>query len=327
MKKGHFIIAIAAVLLFTWVMAHISLSMMVEQLKAMRIALPIVLALSAARLYLQSLNWSASLKGQDVSVDATKLAAVRLASQAMGYLTVLGPIISEPMKIKLLGTPAERTITGTFLDDGVYWFTSILIAISGLLSLPFLAVHGGSYHSIPAILVLALAILIITRRNSILSHVVRALRKGAPSWLIRAEKAEASIRTFRVEHPALVTRMFWVDIACQLLIASEVLVVLWALHLPIHLLAALAIEGMTRSLKMVSGWIPARLGSDEGGAISAFAIAGFSPLLGLALALTRRVRDLLSALIGIIWLAWNSRAASDRPEQPASFSVVVKEIS
>ncbi|HUK47586.1 MAG TPA: lysylphosphatidylglycerol synthase domain-containing protein [Terriglobales bacterium] len=326
MKKGHVVIAIIAVLLFAWVMAHISLSTMVEQLKAVRIALPIVLALSALRLYLQSLTWSASLKGQDVSIGPAKLAAVRLAAQSMGYLTVLGPVISEPMKIKLLGTPAEPTVTGTFLDDGVYWFTSMLIAISGLLSLPLLTAHGARYHSIPAILVLALAIFIITRRNSILSGAVRAFRERVPSWLIHAEKAEASIRNFRLERPALVSRMFWFDVACQLLIASEVFVVLWALHLPIHFLAVLAIEGMTRTVKMMSGWIPARLGSDEGGAISAFAVAGFSPFLGLALALTRRVRDLLWALIGIVWLAWNSRAVSDEPENTASLPALVKEV-
>jgi len=64
---------------------------------------------------------------------------------------------------------------------------------------------------------------------------------------------------------------------------------------------------VTRGLKMLSGWIPARLGSDEGGAVSAFALTGFSPMLGLALALTRRVRDLLWALIGIVWLGWSFR--------------------
>jgi hypothetical protein len=326
MKKGHVIVAIFAVLLFTWVLAHANLPSMVQELKAMRIALPIVLALSALRLYLQSLTWSASLKGQNVSVDAAKLAAVRLSSQAMGYLTVLGPVISEPMKIKLLGTPAEPTITATFLDDGVYWFTSALIAISGLLSLPLLTIQGARYHSIPAILVFGLAILLITRRNSLLSGVVRAFGERAPSWLLRAEESESSIRTFRLEHPVLVTRMFWFDVACQLLVAAEVLVVLWALHLPVHFLAVLAIEGMTRTVKMVSGWIPARLGSDEGGAISAFAVAGLSPILGLALALTRRVRDLLWALIGIIWLAWNSRAERHQPEPAASFATDMKEV-
>jgi hypothetical protein len=325
-QKGQLIFAISAGLLFAWVMGHMGISSMVQQLKAMRVALPIVLALSTVRLYLQSLTWSASLKGEHLSVENGKLAAVRLASESMGYLTVLGPVISEPMKIKLLGTPAEPTITATFLDDGVYWFTSALIAISGLLSLPFFAVHGAWYHSIPAILGLGLAVFVITRRNSILSGVVGTFGARAPSWLVRAEKAEASIRTFRLEHPALVTRMFWFDVACQVLTVSEVLVVLWALRVPIHLLPVLAIEGVTRTVSLVSGWIPARLGSDEGGAISAFAMAGLSPILGLALALTRRVRDLLWALTGIAWLAWNSRRLSDQKQHPASLHTVMKEV-
>ena len=309
MKKGHLIAAVVSLVLFAWVIGHVGLSAMFVQLKAMRVAVPVVLALSLLRLLLQSIAWSWSLKGERVTVDIRKLAGARLAGQSMGYLTVLGPVISEPMKIKLLGTATEPTVTATFLDNGVYWFTSALLAITGIASLPFVAAHGAVYHSIPAGLVLALTVLVITRRNPILSGAVRALGKRAPSWLTRAARFESSIRSYRVNQPSLVRRMFWIDVACQVLIATEVVVVLWALHLSIHFFAILVIEGVTRGLKMLSGWIPARLGSDEGGAISAFALIGFSPMLGLALALTRRVRDLLWAFIGIIWLAWNSRRA------------------
>jgi len=307
MKKAQPAFTLVAIALFAWVLAHVGLAPLVEQFKAMRIALPIVLGLSLLRLFLQSIAWSASLRGEEVSVGLAKLAGVRLAGQSMGYLTVLGPVISEPMKIRLLGTSTEPTVTATFLDDGVYWFTSALLAILGLVSLPFVAVHGAAYHSIPGVLTLALMVFVIVRRNPILSDVVRALGKRAPSWLSRAEQFESSIRNYRVNQPALVRRMFWIDVACQVLVASEVLVVLWSLHLSIHFFTILVIESVTRGLKMLSGWIPARLGSDEGGAISAFALIGFSPMLGLALALTRRVRDLLWALIGIVWLGWNSR--------------------
>jgi hypothetical protein len=313
MKKAHLAVAFTAIALFAWVLAHIGLSHLVHQLKAMRIALPIVLGLSLLRLLLQSITWSASLKGQQVSVDIPQLAGARLAGQSMGYLTVLGPVISEPLKIKLLGTSTEGTIAATFLDNGVYWFTSALLAIMGIASLPFVAVHGAVYQSIPAALALALMVFAITRRSPLLSGLVRALGKKTPSWLTRAERLEVLIRNYRVNQPALVRRMFWIDVACQALIASEVVVVLWALHLSIHFVTILVIEGVTRGLKMLSGWIPARLGSDEGGAISAFALIGFSPMLGLALALTRRVRDLLWAFIGIVLLAWSSRRA--RPSQ------------
>jgi hypothetical protein len=52
---------------------------------------------------------------------------IRLASQSMGYLTFLGAVLSEPLKIKLLRAPTESTIKVTFLDSGVYWFTSVLV--------------------------------------------------------------------------------------------------------------------------------------------------------------------------------------------------------
>jgi hypothetical protein len=307
MKKTEPVVAIVAITLFAWVLAHVGLASLVQQLRAMRIALPIVLGLSLMRLLLQSIAWSGSLKGERVYVDTPRLAAIRLAGQSMGYLTVLGPMISEPIKIRLLGAATEATVTATFLDNGVYWFTSALLAIVGVVSLPFVAVHGAAYHAIPAVLALALMVFVIARRNPILSELVRALGKRAPSWLTRATQFESAIRNYRVNQPALVRRMFWIDVACQALIASEVVVVLWSLHLPIHFFTILVIEGVTRGLKMLSGWIPARLGSDEGGAISAFALTGLSPMLGLALALTRRVRDLLWALIGIVWLGWHSR--------------------
>jgi hypothetical protein len=170
-------------------------------------------------------------------------------------------------------------------------------------------------------------VFVILRRNPILSSLVHALGNHAPSWLARAEKLEASIRTYRFHQPALVARMFWIDVACQVLIAFEVAVVLWSLHLPIRFFTVVAIDGVTRALKLLSGWIPARLGSDEGGAISAFALTGFSPVLGLSLALTRRVRDLLWALIGIVWFAWNSRVVGAREKASSAVTgIIVEEI-
>jgi hypothetical protein len=218
MRKIHLIIALAALILFAWVIAHVGLSTMVAQLKAMRVALPIVMVLSALRLFLQSTIWSTSLKGATVVVNTTRLIGVRLASQSMGYLIVLGPVISEPMKIKFLGTSSEPTITVTFPDNGVYWFTSALVAISGIVCLPLIAAHGAASHSIPGILALAFAVLAITRRSPILACVVRAFGRRVPSWLARAEECEASIQTYRLQQPALVRRMFWIGAACQLLI-------------------------------------------------------------------------------------------------------------
>jgi hypothetical protein len=327
MKKAELAVSLIGLTIFAWVLAHVSVSTIVAQVKAMRIALPIVIGLSLLRLLLQSTAWSASLKGENVYVDTSRLAAIRLAGQSMGYLTVLGPVISEPMKIKLLGTSAQPTITATFLDNGVYWFTSAMLAICGIASLPLVRAHGTARHLIPASVVLVLMVFLITRRKPVLSGVVRALAKRAPSWLVRVEEFESSIRNYRINEPALVSRLFWIDVACQALVASEVVVVLWSLHLPVRFFTVLVIEGVTRGLKMLSGWIPARLGSDEGGAISAFALTGLSPMLGLALALTRRFRDLLWASIGIVWLTWNSRGTKQSEKKALPIpTILAKEV-
>jgi hypothetical protein len=308
MKRGRqLVLALIGVALFGWVIVRVGLPAFLQQMRAMSIALPVVITLSLCRLLLQTTAWSATLKGEGRSIAPGTLMGIRVASQSMGYLTFLGAVLSEPMKIKLLGSPTESTIKATLLDSGVYWFTAGLVAIVGCLCAALLAIHGAHYAWIVvAVSLLTFGLFLMARTQPILSGVVRVLGRHCPSWLTRCEGIERSIRNYRLEQPALVGRLFWIDLGCQMLMASEVVVVLWSLHLPIAIVPVLAIEGVTRALKMVSGWVPARLGADEGGAMSAFMLAGLSPVLGLTLALTRRMRDLLWALIGLSWLAWKT---------------------
>ena len=306
MKKGNVLLAAVGIALLVWVIVHAGPSAIVHQLKVLRVALPIVVALSLARLFLQTLAWSAALKHEGIIVRTPRLIGIRLASQAMGYLTVFGPVLSEPMKINLLRTPVEATATATFLDNGVYWFTSALIGIAGCVCISLTKTHGAT-SALALSAVFVLAIVFIVRRKSVLSTLSGALGKHSPSWLNKGAKIESAIREVRSQKPELVSRMFWLDLACQLLVVSEVAVVLWSLRLPLHLITVLAIEGLTRGVKMMTGFVPARLGADEGGAMSAFAASGISPALGLTLALTRRTRDLSWALVGLAWLAWRSR--------------------
>jgi hypothetical protein len=212
------------------------------------------------------------------------------------------------MKINLLRTPVEKTATATFLDNGVYWFTSALVGIAGCVSISVLK-SQSTISTLAFCGLFGLIMLFILRRESVLVGITNALGRRSPSWLNKAAKIESAIRKLRAEEPQLVGRMFWLDVACQLLLVLEVAVVLWSLRLPFHLLNLLAIEGLTRCVKMVTGFVPARLGADEGGAMSAFAASGLSPALGLTLAFTRRARDLSWAFVGLTWLAFRARAS------------------
>jgi len=310
MSKGNVLLAIVGVALLVWVVVHAGPSAILHQLRALRVALPIVVLLSLARLVLQSITWSAALKSEGLEVGLPRLIGIRLASQGMGYLTVFGPVLSEPMKINLLRTPVAPTATATFLDNGVYWFTSGLIGIAGCVCISLMRAQG-TISTLTFTAVFILMLFFILRRKSVLSALGSKLGERSPAWLNKGAKIESAIREVREKKPELVGRLFWSDLACQLLLVSEVAVVLWALSLPLHLLTVLAIEGLTRGVKMMTGFVPARLGADEGGAMSAFAASGFSPAFGLTLALTRRARDLSWALVGLAWLAWRSHLPTE----------------
>jgi len=94
MTSGRLLLTLVGVTLFAWVIVHAGPSAIAHQLKALRIALPIVLALSLCRLFLQTLSWSAALENEGLDFGAAKLIGIRLASQAMSYPTVFAPVLS-----------------------------------------------------------------------------------------------------------------------------------------------------------------------------------------------------------------------------------------
>jgi len=203
MRKGrHLILALIGAALFTWVIARVGLPTILQQVRAMAIALPILLILSLCRLLLQTSAWSMALKGEGLTVAPERLIGIRLASQSMGYLTFLGAVLSEPLKIKLLRTPVESTIKATLLDSGVYWFTSALVAIVGCLCAALLAIHGGHYlWTIVAVSLLTLILFLIARSKPILSGIVRALEDTVHPGLLVGKKSNAPYATIVCSSP------------------------------------------------------------------------------------------------------------------------------
>src|SRR5215471_11381610 len=188
--------------LLTWVILHSRHTAIFHQLTALRYALPIVVVLSLIRLLLQSLTWSGALRSEGLEVGIPRLMGIRLAAQAMGYLTIFGPLISEPMKINLLRTPVTSTTTATFLDNGIYWFTSALVGIAGCACIGLVKAHGAT-SALAFSVVFAVVVVCIARRKSVLASIVAALGERSPSWLNKGAQIESAIREVRARKPQL----------------------------------------------------------------------------------------------------------------------------
>ena len=236
---------------------------------------------------------------------------VRLASQGMGYLTVLGPAASEPMKISLLRNQPRSATTATLVDTGVYWVASGRVGIAGCVAAG-IALAGNS-NTTQAMLLLALlfcaTVILIARSKSPLEPLTHALGARCPKWLAKAAEIDRGLRSFAAEHPGAIRSMFALDMVCQALVAAEVVAVFWCLNLPAHMATVLGLEAATRMIKIGAGFMPARIGADESGAAAAFLAFGLPAASGLALALARRTKDLLGCLVGLTWLAYSQKSS------------------
>jgi hypothetical protein len=318
------LLAAAGLLLLVFVGSRVGLQAVVKELVAVRAGIAIIVVLSLARLLLQTRSWSIALRQDGFDVSTGELMFIRLASQSMGYLTVLGPVASEPMKISLLQKRSKSPAAATLVDTGVYWFASGLVGIAGCLAAGLLLSHNP--RSVGAAVILASifigGLIAIIRPKLLLASLADVLGDRCPRWLRKGAQIEIAIRTFAAQNRPAIHQMFLMDVICQLLVAAEVATVFWFLRLPLHAGTILGLEAASRMVKMASGWMPARIGADESGAAGAFLSFGLPAAAGLALALARRTRDLLACLVGLAWLAWMSRRNQDSVAPDANSLVV-----
>jgi hypothetical protein len=278
----------------------------IRDLEAMSGGIVVIFALSLVRLFLQTRSWSIALRQDGIRSNTTELMFLRLASQGIGYLTVLGPVASEPIKIRLLERYGGSATAATLVDTGLYWLSAALMLLTGFVSAPSIFAHNPRASLFLASIV-GTGIFVLTQARLLLSRLASSLGKHSSGWLTKAAQIESEIRRFAYAHPAAIRQMFLLDVACQALLLAEVATALYFLRLPVRGGAILSIEALNRAVRLIGGWLPARIGADESGAAATFAALGLPAAAGLALAVARRIRDMLNALAGLTWLAWRTR--------------------
>lgn len=313
MKKRQVAIMTVGLALFGFVATKLGWRELAQQIEKVCMALPILFALSAARTALQTAAWSSALRARGIRASVINLVGARLASRAMGYLSVLGPLVSEPMRISLLEDQSEEAVTASLIDTGVFWVSCWLFTI--LRTLCAVQSMSGQKRLASLLTLTPLAIgaaFLMIRRKPVLPGLIQRLGKYAPSGLQKGEHVEVEIRAFQAQHPGCIRRMFAYGVLCQVLLGTELLAIFVALRLPCHLSTILGLESASRIVRTMGGWLPARIGIDESGMAAAALTFGLSSVIGLAIALARRVRDMSEALIGLSWLAWRARSSTRR---------------
>jgi hypothetical protein len=182
MKKQNVAIIIIGLTLLGFVAVKLAWSDIAQQLQAVGTAVPILLALSALRMVLQTAAWSGALRANGIKASATNLIGARLASRAMGYLSVLGPLVSEPMRISLLDEHSQEATAATVIDTSVYWVSCWFFTIFGTVcAVPFTSGGRRVWSLVTLVPLIIGAAFLIVRRTPLLPNLVRRLGSRCPS--------------------------------------------------------------------------------------------------------------------------------------------------
>ena len=260
----------------------------------------------------------------------TWLVWVREAVNGLLPVARVGGEVATARMLTRRGVRAAPAVASLVLDVTLTLVTQAIFTLVGLGLLA--ARHPGSVLARPAWLCLAAGVPAV-------AALIWVQRSGALRWMERlvflpaALRARASPRRIDRAVQALwrrrarLVRFAGWQLAGWIAIAGELWIFLRAAGAPISILDAILVESLVQALASVAFVVPGALGVQEGAFLALGGVVGVHPDVALALALSRRARDVLLFVPAlVVWQAGagrrllrprTGRAERDRPEIPA----------
>ena len=317
----------AGLLLLFWFVCRIGPERVGRNLAEMGWGFLLVFALQTVPILLGTLSWRLMLAPGE-SVPVTAMARMLVAGEAVNAVSPVALVGGELVRISLLSrrVPAQDAVPSVALAAMAQCGAQILFVLSGIplavgflrsgpIRAAFLAMSATMAALLAALLLLALSDAApgwIERKIGRSPWLRKLSLRVPPAW---RDTIPRSLRTLR-QRPG----RFGLSVAAALLVwqigAVETLLILRLLRAPVGFARAYGIEVLAVAIEGVLFFVPAKMGTQEGGKVLIFLAAGLDPAKGLALGLVRRIRELAWAAIGLAILggAGRRRSAAVPPE-------------
>jgi len=308
---------------FAGALYYINIETTLQTVRRLGIALPLALLLSGLWQLARTWAWAACFP-QPRQVGFLRLARVRLAAEAFSYLTLRG-IAGEPLKVVLLsGSIDARQATAAVALERIAYLvgTTIIVGVGAVVAMIGLPLTGlwfrvfGAF-AIAAAAVTVLTIVVVLGRGSYFQALMRRIdhARGTSLGEGRLARFAAAVEQHMLDivrhNPRRLLVLVSATAASSLLMALEGWVILRASGAPIAANAAIAVETFSRVASFASAFIPANLGALEASSVAAVTAVGAAGG-GAALALTRRLRGMFWAGVGLVMYPRPVRARLDR---------------
>jgi hypothetical protein len=277
-------------------------------------------------IFLNTAGWRMALHVQYAVISLYHLAQIRLAGETFNSLLPSGYIGGEPLKAKLLSQwiPMNESASSVLIAKaaqsiGLVLFVGLGLTFGGNATQTSVLHHPSTLISLFFLTIgIVIFTILLTRRS--FSRIGRWLHQltGHP-WLQKQEEKlvalDDSIGAFyREGKTRFLGSVLWHG-AGWIAGAFEVAVIFFMIGHTITLREAWFIGAMAQLAAVIGLFAPAGVGMYEGGHYLAASLLGLSPVLGVSVALIRRVRELFWNCIGL-WLFWKLSKSSTINVQP-----------
>jgi hypothetical protein len=275
-----------------------------------------VLALAGARFVLRAESWRWCMPPA-ARLPRPRAFAAFLAGDAVGSVTPLGLLASEPTKVLLTRHHlATRASVASLAAENVVYAASVLAVVAlGLLLLAG-AAPPGAWWRLPLLGALGALVAASVVAVRLLRGTWDPRRGDRPRWRARLAAVREEVLAPAVDRGAWLWRVFGLDLVFHALAVAEVYLTLeWLLgDLSPTLAQAVVFEALNRVITVAFKFVPFRVGVDEASSGALAPLLALDPAAGVTLAVVRKARNLVWAGVGLMIVALPAREAKPATE-------------
>jgi hypothetical protein len=304
--RRHVLAAVAAlggIVLFAYAIRDVGWVDVAAGIRRVGWGLVAILAISGFRFVLRAECWRRCM-APDVRLPLRQALVAYLAGDAIGNVTPLGLVASEPTKVFLTRHRlATREAASSLAVDLFIYAVSVAAMIGiGLAALLFtIPLPAGWREVILAGLVALAAGGAVALR--LMGGTWTAERGPRPQWRARLASLRESVLTFSAGHPARLWHVFALHLGFHALALLEIFLTLYWLVGDVSLAQALVVSALDRLVIVVFKFVPFRIGVDEASSGGMTALLGWGAAVGVTLAIVKKVRSLAWTGVGLLLIA------------------------
>ena len=269
---------------------------------------PVIIALGGLRFLVRAAAWSLCTEAPH-RLDVTHAFTAVLAGDAVGNVTPLGPIVGEPAKAVYVRQQValQPALTALAIENIFYTLSTAAMIVAGAIALLFafdLPPVLREFSEAAVVLIVLLFVAagwILWTRPAIISRLLVMTRPGSAlhSNVGRVQALEDEIYTFASRRRGTVFPLILLEVSFHALGVLETHLAMWMIlgDQPTFI-QSFTLEAAHRLITVVFKIVPFQLGVGEAGASAVTSVLGMGLDPGVILAVVRKARMGVWALIG-----------------------------